>query len=117
RLGPGLHGDAAAPAGTRAEQPRLADGRRLDDLCGYRFAVLAAPALAAALTAGTRQKLGEIDGAVVVADGAAADYLGRLDASAVVIRPDRHILGVASSVPELDRVIARAPNVAHGRKL
>ena len=41
RLGPGLHGTAAAPAGTRAEQPLLGDGQRLDDRVGYRFAVLA----------------------------------------------------------------------------
>src|SRR5262249_13195827 len=37
RLGPGLHGDAAAPAGARAAQPRLADGSRLDDRVGYHF--------------------------------------------------------------------------------
>ena len=42
-LGPGLHGDAPAPAGSRAEQPRLEDGQRLDDRVGYRFAVLADP--------------------------------------------------------------------------
>ena len=41
RLGPGLHGDAPPPAGARAAQPRLADGTRLDDRVGYRFAVLA----------------------------------------------------------------------------
>ena len=46
RLGPGLHGSAAAPAGTRAEQPTLGDGQRLDDRVGYRFAVLAEPDLA-----------------------------------------------------------------------
>ena len=46
RLGPGLHGSAAAPAGTRAEQPTLGDGQRLDDRAGYRFAVLATPDLA-----------------------------------------------------------------------
>jgi 3-(3-hydroxy-phenyl)propionate hydroxylase len=107
RLGPGLHGDAGAPAGTRAEQPRLADGRRLDDHVGYRFALLAAPPLLAALPACTRQKLEAIDAAIVDADGEAAAYLERLNAAAVVIRPDRHILGVASSAPELDRVIAR----------
>jgi 3-(3-hydroxy-phenyl)propionate hydroxylase len=107
RLGPGLHGDAAAPAGTRAEQPRLADGRRLDDHAGYRFVLLAAPEFAAALPACTRQALDAIDAAVVGADGEASEYLRRLGAAAIVIRPDRHILGVASSAPELDRVIAR----------
>lgn len=107
RLGPGLHGDAPAPAGTRAEQPRLGDGRRLDDHAGYRFALLAAPALIAALPACLRQKLDRIDAAIIGADGEAADYLGRLGTGAVVVRPDRHILGTAASAPELDRVIAR----------
>ena len=108
RLGPGLHGDAAAPAGTRAEQPRLAGDRRLDDHVGYRFAVLASPHLVAALSAGIREKLAGMDAAVVSADGEAAAYLARLGVGAVVIRPDRHILGVASAVQELDRVIVRA---------
>jgi hypothetical protein len=48
--------------------------------------------------------------AIVDADGEAAGYLGRLNAGAVVIRPDRHILGTASSLPEFDRVIARIHN-------
>jgi 3-(3-hydroxy-phenyl)propionate hydroxylase len=107
RLGPGLHGDAPAPAGTRAEQPRLGDGRRLDDHVGYGFALLGTPAFIAMLPACLRQKLDAIDAAVLAADGEAADYLERLGASAIVIRPDRHILGIASSAPELDRVIAR----------
>ena len=49
RLGPGLHGDAPPPAGARAAQPRLADGTRLDDRVGYRFAVLATRRLVEAL--------------------------------------------------------------------
>src|SRR5262249_51814644 len=39
-LGPGLHGASPAPAGTLSRQPRLADGRRLDDAAGARFALL-----------------------------------------------------------------------------
>jgi 3-(3-hydroxy-phenyl)propionate hydroxylase len=42
-LGPGLHGDVA-PAGTIVAQPRLGDGRWLDDVVGARFA-LCGPAL------------------------------------------------------------------------
>src|SRR3984893_9490392 len=41
RLGPGLHRNAPPPAAGRAAQPRLADGRLLDDHVGYRYAVLA----------------------------------------------------------------------------
>jgi 3-(3-hydroxy-phenyl)propionate hydroxylase len=112
RLGPGLHGDAAAPAGTRAEQPRLADGARLDDRTGYRFALLAAPELAAALPPRTRALLAGLDAAVVPADGEAQPYLARLGARAVVIRPDRHILGVAGTSEEIDALLARVPTIA-----
>jgi len=107
-LGPGLHGDAPPPAAARAAQPRLGDGGRLDDRVGYRFAVLAAPALIEALPAATRARLGG-DFVLVAADGEAAHYLAELDAAAVVIRPDRHILGVASTPAELDTILARYP--------
>src|SRR4051794_3823061 len=96
-LGPGLHGNAPAPAAARAAQPRLADGTRLDDRVGYRFAIVATPQLAGALPAGDR--FDDID--VVVAEGEAAAYLAGLNIEAVVIRPDRHILGVASTPAEL----------------
>ena len=97
-LGPGLHGDAPPPAGARAAQPRLADGTRLDDRVGYHFAVLAdAPPHRGA--AGRKSRSGSSMGslALVLADGEAADYLAGLGVEAVVIRPDRHILGIASS--------------------
>ena len=112
RLGPGLHGQAAAPAGTRAEQPNLADGQRMDDRAGYRLAVLAAPDLAAAFPRETLAALKSIDGTVIAADGDAAAYLARTGARAIVVRPDRHILGVASSADELDLILAHVPSLA-----
>jgi 3-(3-hydroxy-phenyl)propionate hydroxylase len=112
RLGRGLHGDAAAPAATRAAQPRLADGTLLDDRIGFRFGVLAAPRMADALPAPIRAEFDGTDAVLVVADGPAAAYLGELGTDAVVIRPDRHILGVASSPAELDRVLARRMRLA-----
>lgn len=109
RLGPGLHGTAAAPAGTRAEQPKLGDEQRLDDRVGYRFAVLAQSDLAASLSRDTLAALDRMDAAVVPADGEASAYLGRVGACAVVLRPDRHILGVAATSDELDAILARMP--------
>jgi 3-(3-hydroxy-phenyl)propionate hydroxylase len=106
-LGRGLHGDAPPPAGARAAQPRLADGRLLDDHVGYRYAVLANRSLVDALPAATRSKLDGADVVLVVAEGEAAAYLADLSADAIVIRPDRHILGVASTLAELDAVLAR----------
>jgi 3-(3-hydroxy-phenyl)propionate hydroxylase len=106
RLEKGLHGDAPAPAGKRAAQPRLGDGTLLDDKVGYRFAVLANKRLAEALgPAVSHVQFGEL--AVVIATGPAEEYLTELRAEAVVIRPDRYILGVASTPEELDAVLAR----------
>jgi 3-(3-hydroxy-phenyl)propionate hydroxylase len=106
RLESGLHGDAPAPAGTRASQPRLADGMLLDDKVGYRFAVLANKRFAAAL--GPTVRYGQFDEeiAVVTATGPAEEYLAGLRAEAVVVRPDRYILGVASTRAELNAVLA-----------
>src|SRR6202034_2630477 len=79
QLGPGLHGDAAPPAGTRAAQPRLADGRLLDDAVGYCFALLARPALLAAADASGVNLRRVVP---VPATGEAADYLGSLETEA-----------------------------------
>jgi 3-(3-hydroxy-phenyl)propionate hydroxylase len=106
RLGRGLHGDAPAPAGTRAAQPRLGDGALLDDKVGHRFCVLTSARLAGALGAAKRDL--DCDMVVVTATGPAESYLAELHAEAVVIRPDRYILGVASTAAELDTVLSRS---------
>ena len=98
-LGPGLHGDAPPPAGTRAAQPKLADGRRLDDAAGYSFALLARPPLA-------------LEHPRVVnlpATGEADAWLTTLGTEAVLIRPDRHILGVAATHVELQNLLTKIP--------
>ena len=106
-LGHGLHGDAPPPAATRAAQPRLEDGTQLDDRVGYRFAVLASRRLADALPAETRATLDDTDVVLVIATGEAAEYLANLRVDAVVIRPDRYILGVASTPAELNTILTR----------
>ena len=106
RLESGLHGEAPAPAGTRASQPRLADGMLLDDKVGYRFAVLANKRFAAALGPTVRYCQFDEEIAVVIATGPAEEYLAGLRAEAVVVRPDRYILGVASTRAELNAVLA-----------
>jgi len=109
RLGHGLDRGAPPPVGTRARQPRLTDGTMLDDRVGYRFALLATAAFIKALPATTRAKLKTSDVATVAAEDETAEYLAELKTSAVVIRPDRYILGVAANAAELDRVLARRP--------
>ena len=97
-LGPGLHGAAPAPAGTRSAQPVLADGRRLDDAAGYRFALLAQapPANDPRVT-------------MLNATGDAATWLATLGVAAVLIRPDRHILGVAATAADVPALLAMIP--------
>ena len=57
----------------------LGDGQRIDDHVGYRFAVLAAPGLAPALTHHVAARR-NMDAVLLQADGEAADYLARLGA-------------------------------------
>jgi 3-(3-hydroxy-phenyl)propionate hydroxylase len=106
RLGPGLHGDAPPPAAARAAQPRLADGRLLDEHVGYRYAMLADRAFVDALPAATRAAL-ENEIVLIVAEGEVAAYLADLRTNAVVIRPDRHVLGTALTLSELYTVLER----------
>jgi len=93
RIGPGLHGDAPAPAGTVAPQPVLADGRRFDDVVGSRYALLCGPDFAAALPEPARESLRRRD-IPVIADASAvtAAWLRDVDAGAVLVRPDRYVL-------------------------
>ena len=94
RLGPGLHGGRGEPAGRIAPQPVLADGRLSDDVVGLGFGVLA-----------TGDFEGEVPGAVVVRDAALAGWLGEVGARAVVVRPDRYVLGVADDVSGVLRLL------------
>ncbi len=107
RLRRGLHGDALAPAGTRSAQPRLANGALLDSHVGYRFAILVSPRLAGAIGPAMRHATPDGDMVFVTASGPAESYLAELQTEAVVIRPDRYVLDIASTPGELDAVLAR----------
>lgn len=108
-LGPGLGGETEL-AGTRAAQPVLADGQRLDDHVGYRFAVLGTPGILGAVRPATAERWHRADARVLpVADGAAADWLTRIGHPAVIVRPDRAILATADTPSELDTVSGLIP--------
>jgi 3-(3-hydroxy-phenyl)propionate hydroxylase len=101
RLGPGAH-DGSAHAGRIGEQPRLADGARLDDRIGYRHALVALPDCANGLAASS------CGIPVVSADSPAArEWLERLGACAVLLRPDRYVAGVASDAAAARRLLVR----------
>jgi 3-(3-hydroxy-phenyl)propionate hydroxylase len=101
-LGPGAH-DGGALGGRIAPQPVRADGRRFDDDIGYRFALVASPDLCAQTDLGTSARV-----AVVPADEPALGaWLDGFGAAAVLLRPDRHVAGVASDAGELRDLLRR----------
>ncbi len=105
-LGPGAHAGGAV-AGRIAAQPVLASGQRLDDRLGYRFAVITTAALAQALTPSERL-------AVVVADEPALQaWLDALGAAAVLLRPDRHVAGVAGVAADAAAIQALVQRYVH----
>jgi 3-(3-hydroxy-phenyl)propionate hydroxylase len=87
-------GGFTAPFGRPAPQPRLADGARLDDRVGHRFAVLLRADAAAVLDPAVMDRLAT-RGAVLVDDPAVAPWLAELGAAAALVRPDRMLLAVA----------------------
>jgi 3-(3-hydroxy-phenyl)propionate hydroxylase len=106
RLGPGLQQEAF-PAGMISEQPLLKDGQRYDDYVGYRFSILADEDLLAEAEVPTDPLWTALDVVGVPADSdGLRGWLEKLGHRAVVVRPDRYILGVADSAAELRELVA-----------
>ncbi|WP_290658075.1 bifunctional 3-(3-hydroxy-phenyl)propionate/3-hydroxycinnamic acid hydroxylase [Kocuria sp.] len=112
-LGPGLHeGDRDDRAGRLSVQPLLKDGVRLDDMVGLHFVVAVPSALYTDLDPVLRTQLESSGDVVVLLDPAKIDpILDGAGARAVVIRPDRYILGAADSAQDLGRLIRMIPGV------
>ena len=87
RLGPGLHRGGHPLAGRPGPQPRLADGRRLDDAAGPGPVLLLRDPAATA-------RFG------VPAMAAGAGWLGAHGLAAALLRPDRYVFGVAETLDE-----------------
>jgi 3-(3-hydroxy-phenyl)propionate hydroxylase len=107
RLGSGIRMDDADPyAGFLSAQPRLTNGQLLDDVVGYRFAVVGDPACLSETTAATQELVDSL-GISVVDDNSdeIRQWLDKLGVKAVVVRPDRYVFGTASSGAELDAVV------------
>ncbi|MCX7227588.1 MAG: bifunctional 3-(3-hydroxy-phenyl)propionate/3-hydroxycinnamic acid hydroxylase [Burkholderiales bacterium] len=104
-LGPGLH--AGGFGGVLFPQPRLPDGRRLDEALGNAYAVLGEAAAIDAADAATRERW-RAAGAVVLRDPgeAVAAWWRARGLTAVVLRPDRYLLGAARDAHELASVSA-----------
>lgn len=94
QLGPGCRLDAPPPVGTIFPQPRLADGRLMDEAIGQRFAVVGDDALVEGLATDA-----------VVLPGVGTDWLGEHKVRAAILRPDRYVFTVARDRPELDHAL------------
>lgn len=109
-LGESLHAGEVGLAGRHFPQPTLSDGRRLDDQVGYRPVLVVATDLWAAAPEELRATCRD-SGIAVMESGtepAAAEILRRLDRAAVLVRPDRYILGAACDGAQLASLVAEA---------
>lgn len=99
RLGEGLFEPGPGVGGTLAPQPRLADGTLLDDITGYRFAVVFRPGTP------VPDRAAASGFSVVEATGEASEWLEGLGAEAVIIRPDRYYYGAYGDPGELNQAV------------
>ncbi|MDM0025274.1 bifunctional 3-(3-hydroxy-phenyl)propionate/3-hydroxycinnamic acid hydroxylase MhpA [Variovorax saccharolyticus] len=99
-------------AGRPFPQPQLEDGRLLDDLLERRSAVIGSRQALSAASPETALRW-QRSGAVVIdrPDPRLQDWLRAHDANAVILRPDRYIVGVARSGADLDRISQYLPVV------
>ena len=110
-LGAGAFDTApGTPAGRPFPQPRLDDGRLLDELLGRRSAVIGRAGALAAAAPATAERWRRA-GAIVIdrPDTLLDRWLQAHEAQAVILRPDRYIVGVARTGTDLDRISQYLP--------
>ena len=113
-LGQGaLDSARGAPVGRPFPQPRLDDGRLLDELLGTRSAVIGHPGILALVNSATGARWRDAGAVVIDRPGdAISQWLELHAAQAVVLRPDRYIVGVANTAAELDRISQHLPTAS-----
>ncbi len=106
-LGPGLAAGWTGPRGSVAPQPILADGRKLDERSGYGYAAIMRPGFDRDLPGGVRDVFAR-HGIMPIVDDTPEirTWLDELGAQAVLVRPDRYILGAARTVAEMQDLTA-----------
>ncbi|CAM5553417.1 bifunctional 3-(3-hydroxy-phenyl)propionate/3-hydroxycinnamic acid hydroxylase [Streptomyces mordarskii] len=103
QIGPGIWDGSSAVGGRLSAQPRVDSETLLDDVVGYRFALVGDPAVVAQTTPQTKKLWEGLN--VKIVDGFSEEIRGwveGLDAAAAVIRPDRYLYGTARTAAELD---------------
>ncbi|MFC4025229.1 bifunctional 3-(3-hydroxy-phenyl)propionate/3-hydroxycinnamic acid hydroxylase [Oceanobacillus longus] len=118
-LGSGLQNNKDKLAGIISPQPKLNDGTRMDDYVGNRFSVIIKEELLENVSAETRKIWEEVDAKVLSNEcDEIMDYMDDQNIKAMIIRPDRYILGVANNHEGLDLISVKIPvrNKASNRK-
>ncbi len=107
-LGQGLAAGHCSMTGKLAPQFRIGDLGRSDDRVGYRFALLCGAQLNAALTEPQRVALDAADVTILRGEDAAGldAWLGEHGLQAVLVRPDRYILGAVRKSEDLTALLA-----------
>ncbi len=97
-------------AGRPFPQPRLDDGRLLDELLGRRSAVIGRRELLERAAPATVERWSRSGALVIDRPDAPLDaWLRSHEAAAVILRPDRYIIGVARTDCELDSISRYLP--------
>lgn len=105
RLGPGVWLGDCAPVAQVFPQPVLADGRLLDAALGPGFAVIGEPAVLAGVSQQTRERWQALQLLTWPAtEPVLLAWLQQHGSRAVMLRPDRYIMGLAQASGDLDRL-------------
>lgn len=105
-LGRGLAPESRVPIGTPAPQPRMADGRLLDDHVGYGFALITRAGDAAADDTLRRLCLQRGVAMVAADDGPLRAWLDQAGIVAALVRPDRYVLAIADTPADVADLLA-----------
>ncbi len=114
RLGPGLWCGEAAAVARVFPQPVLRDGALLDTRLGSHFAVIGDAAVLQGVNADTCARW-QAHSVVQVSDpgDALQTWLAEQGVRAVMLRPDRYVMGVARTARDLDDVSRLLPSFVH----
>jgi 3-(3-hydroxy-phenyl)propionate hydroxylase len=113
-LGPGLAAGHTALVGRPAPQFLLSDGRRADDHVGYRHCLLAESAFLAGLSRAAHTTLIKAGITVIGSNEAAGlgPWLLQQGVRAVMVRPDRYVLGAARNENDFAALLAAVQSPA-----
>ncbi len=94
---------SSGPVGQIFPQPRFANGELLDKTLGMHFAIISTESLLATVSASSKAAWKHWEAQIVRIEGAELqEWFNSQGVKAVILRPDRYILGVANTLPEFE---------------